>query len=65
MFVSDEADRYNGERAAEPFSECQNTANDDVKLDCPSQLNGDEPPGSLDYELNCTDLSAKRKVGLD
>ena len=36
MFVSDEADRNNGQRAAEPASECHNTANDDVELDCPS-----------------------------
>ena len=36
MFVSDEVDRNNGQRAAEPASECHNTANDDVELDCPS-----------------------------
>ena len=67
MFVSDEADRNNGQRATEPASECHNTANYDVELDgCSSQFNGDEPPASLaDYELNCEDLSAKFKVGLD
>ena len=60
MFVSDEADRNNGQRAAEPASECHNIANDDVELDCPSQLNGDEPP--VNMELNGADLSAKLKV---
>ena len=49
MFVSDEADRNNGQRAAEPASECHNTANDDVELDCPSQLNGDEPPVNMEH----------------
>ena len=65
MFVSDEADPNNGERAAETASECHNTANDDVELDCPSQLNGDEPPVNMEHELNCADLSAKPKVGFD
>ena len=62
MFVSDEADRNNGERAAEPASECHNTADDDVELDSLSQLNGDEPPVNMEHELNCADLSAKPKV---
>ena len=64
MFVSDEADRNNGERerAAEPASECYNTADDDVKLDSSSQLNGDEPPVNMEHELNCAHLSTKPKV---
>ena len=65
MFESDEADRNNGQRAAEPASECHNTANDNVELDCPSQLNRDEPPVNMEHELNCADLSAKPKVGFD
>ena len=62
MFVSDEADRNNGERAAEPASECHNTADDDVELDSLSQLNGDEPSVNMEHELNCANLSAKPKV---
>ena len=67
MCVSDVEDRKKVEHAAEPASECHNTTNDDVELDdYSSQFNGDEPPASLaDYELNCEDLSAKSKVGLD
>ena len=41
MLVSDEADRNKAEREGEPASECHNTANYDVQLDCPSQLDGD------------------------
>ena len=66
MCVSDVADRNKVEHAAEPASECHNTANDDVKLDCSCQFSGDKPPASLaENELNCEDLSAKPKVGLD
>ncbi|XP_074638527.1 uncharacterized protein LOC141897012 isoform X2 [Acropora palmata] len=43
MFVSDEADRNKGQRVTELASECHNTANDDVELDCLSQLNRNEP----------------------
>ncbi|XP_074638528.1 uncharacterized protein LOC141897012 isoform X3 [Acropora palmata] len=62
MFVSDEADRNKGQRVTELASECHNTANDDVELDCLSQLNRNEPaPGNMEHELNCADLSAKPK----